>query len=189
MEEARLIIQSSPQTIKSIIIEKNRIIITMEEMLILKILNIFKKNSLLNYNTLLDTWAVDKYFRPNNRYELFNVILSKKTLKRLFIKRFPLIMAKIPKAVSLSTIFSSANFLEREVWDLFGIFFVKHVDLRRILTDYGFKGFPLRKDFPVAGFLEVFYDDPTSKLVYKPVKFTQAYRLFNFNSPWRPRKF
>jgi NADH:ubiquinone oxidoreductase subunit C len=85
---------------------------------------------------------------------------------------------------SLTKVYKSANWLEREVWDLFGVFFSNHPDLRRILTDYGFEGFPLRKDFPLVGFVEVRYDDEKKSIVYEPLSFSQEYRTFAFNSPW-----
>ena len=81
-------------------------------------------------------------------------------------------------------IYKAANWLEREIWDMFGIFFVNHKDLRRILTDYGFEGYPLRKDFPLSGFLEVYYNELKKRVIYKPINLSQQYRLFDFNSPW-----
>jgi NADH dehydrogenase (ubiquinone) Fe-S protein 3 len=85
---------------------------------------------------------------------------------------------------SVCNIYSGAAWLEREVWDLFGIYFYNHPDLRRILTDYGFEGHPLRKDFPLTGFVEVFYDDIKKRVVYEPVSLAQEYRNFNFKNPW-----
>jgi NADH-quinone oxidoreductase subunit C len=85
---------------------------------------------------------------------------------------------------SVSGVFSSAIWLEREAWDMFGIFFANHPDLRRILTDYGFEGHPLRKDFPLTGFKEVRYDEEQKRVVYEPVKLTQEFRRFDFMSPW-----
>ncbi len=89
--------------------------------------------------------------------------------------------APVPSATS---VFNSANWFEREVWDLFGIFFSDHPDLRRIMTDYGFEGHPLRKDFPLTGYVEVRYDADQKRVVYEPVKLTQEYRSFDFMSPW-----
>jgi len=85
---------------------------------------------------------------------------------------------------SVSEIFSSANWLERECYDMFGVLFYNHPDLRRILTDYGFDGYPLRKDFPLTGFLEVRFDDEINRVVFEPVAVTQEYRYFDFISPW-----
>jgi NADH:ubiquinone oxidoreductase subunit C len=85
---------------------------------------------------------------------------------------------------SVTQLYRSAGWLEREVWDLFGIFFEDHPDLRRILTDYGFNGHPLRKDFPLTGFLEVYYNDSTKRIRYEPVELAQEYRTFSLQSPW-----
>jgi NADH:ubiquinone oxidoreductase subunit C len=85
---------------------------------------------------------------------------------------------------SATLIYHSAGWLEREVWDLFGIFFENHPDLRRILTDYGFSGHPLRKDFPLTGFLEVYYNDSTKRMSYEPIELAQEYRTFTLQSPW-----
>jgi NADH-quinone oxidoreductase subunit C len=87
----------------------------------------------------------------------------------------------VPSATGL---FSSAGWMEREAWDLFGIYFSEHPDLRRLLTDYGFEGHPLRKDFPLTGYVEVRYDDAQKRVVYEPVKLTQDFRNFDFLSPW-----
>jgi NADH-quinone oxidoreductase subunit C len=88
------------------------------------------------------------------------------------------------KLFSCVDVFKNACWLEREVWDLYGIFFFKNPDLRRILTDYGFEGYPLRKDFPLSGYLEVRFDDERGGLVYEPVELAQAYRTFSFLTPW-----
>jgi len=86
--------------------------------------------------------------------------------------------------LSVVSIYTSARWSEREVWDFFGIYFLLNNDLRRILTDYGFRGYPLRKDFPLVGYIESFYDDARSRVVYKPVELVQEFRSFNFKTPW-----
>jgi NADH-quinone oxidoreductase subunit C len=106
---------------------------------------------------------------------------------RIYLKSKIAVKHAFAKAPSITEIFPSANFLEREVWDLMGIFFLNHPDLRRLLTDYGFSGHPLRKDFPVTGFKEIKYDDSLQKLIYQPVTFTQAYRVFSYKNPWSYR--
>ena len=85
---------------------------------------------------------------------------------------------------SVTGVFSSADWFEREAWDLYGIYFSDHPDLRRLLTDYGFEGHPLRKDFPLTGYVEIRYDDEQKRVVYEPVKLTQDFRSFDFMSPW-----
>ena len=90
---------------------------------------------------------------------------------------------------SVSSVFKSASWLEREVWDLFGIFFSEHSDLRRILTDYGFQGFPLRKDFPLTGFVELKYDDEMKRVSYDSLELSQEFRFFDFQSPWQFSEF
>ena len=85
---------------------------------------------------------------------------------------------------SLTSLWGGANWLEREVWDMFGVFFTDHPDLRRLLTDYGFEGHPLRKDFPLTGFVETRYDEERKRVVYDPVKLSQEFRKFDFLSPW-----
>ena len=89
---------------------------------------------------------------------------------------------EISKLLSISTIYSAANWYEREAWDMFGIYFIGHPDLRKILTDYNFKGYPLRKDFPLSGFVEVFYSSIKTKIVYKLIKLTQQQRQYTYNN-------
>ena len=96
-------------------------------------------------------------------------------------------MNEIQTIDSIMNIYKVANWFEREIWDMFGIFFRNHTDLRRILTDYGFEGYPLRKDFPLTGFLEVYYNELKKRVVYKSVNLSQQYRVFEFNSPWNKK--
>ena len=132
------------------------------------------------FKQLMDICGVDYPERPQ-RFEVVYNLLSLVHNNRVTVKVMIDDKSSVP---SVSKIFSSADWWEREIWDLFGIFFSGHPDLRRILTDYGFDGHPLRKDFPLTGYVEVRYDDAQKRVVYEPVKLTQEYRNFDFLSPW-----
>lgn len=142
-----------------------------------------KYHSEFQFDQLMDIYGLDYPERPE-RFELQYVFWSSIYRERL---RLILPVRRDEIVLSLSSLYSSANWLEREVWDMFGIYFENHDDLRRILTDYGFEGFPLRKDFPVTGFLEVRYSEPEKRIVYEPVELAQEYRLFHFLSPWEKK--
>ncbi len=101
--------------------------------------------------------------------------------------RVKIVITELQPIDSITTIYKAAAWWEREAWDMFGIFFTNHPDLRRILTDYGFEGHPLRKDFPLSGFLEVYYNELKKRVVYEPINLSQQYRLFEFNSPWNKK--
>jgi len=148
------------------------------------IVNFLKKHTMFKFVTLSDFTCTD-YISRSDRFELTYILLSYKLSERLILKTNIPLNESID---SLVNIYSNANWAEREVWDMFGIFFIGHHDLRRILTDYGFEGYPLRKDFPLTGFVEVRYDDEKKCLVYEPVELTQEYRLFTFLSPWESNK-
>lgn len=157
---------------------------------ILDFLFIFKKSLFFKQNLLMDLTAVD-FLLTNNRFLLFYNFLNVFYNIRFFILFYfndLLIFNKIKKIrniiYSISHIYSSANWLEREVWDMFGIFFYNHTDLRRILTDYGFMSFPLRKDYPLTGFFEVRYDDTLKIIVSEHIKLIQEFRVFSFINPW-----
>jgi len=173
-----------PSAIKRVILKDNNLEVECTEKAIKPLLQMMKKNSLLKQNQLLDMWATDNLNLSKHRFTLYAMILSMKNNERIYITRKIKLIADLARATSLTSIFSSANFLEREIWDFVGIFFIKHPDLRRLLSDYGFQGFPLRKDFPLTGFKEVRYDDTKTQIVYTPVKLTQAYRYFHFETPW-----
>ena len=137
-------------------------------------------NSIINFDQLVDITAVD-YPEKKRRFEVIYLLLSTDLNQRLMIK------TKIGEGDYLPTsvnIFKSANWSEREIWDMFGIFFSDHPDLRRLLTDYGFEGHPLRKDFPLTGRVEVKYDPELRRVIYEPVDLVQEYRDFDFLRPW-----
>jgi len=185
MKDEILLKQLMPSAIKSLIVKDSGTIINVKSQYICKVAEIVKLSSLLTYNVLLDAWATDQIQPKQQRFCVHYMLLSKKKNKRLYLKLHARNESSLAQSLSLTNLFSSAGFLEREIWDLFGIFFISHPDLRRLLTDYGFKGFPLRKDFPVTGFKEIKYDDKSSKLVYTPIDFTQTYRLYTYHNPWK----
>ena len=139
-----------------------------------------KNNEIYNFDQLIDITAVD-YPSREKRFELIYILLSMKRNKRIILKTF---ISENENLDSIFDIFKSSNWYERECYDLFGINFNNHPDLRRIMTDYNFEGHPLRKDFPLTGHTEVRYDDVEKKVVYEPVKLTQEYRDFDYTSPW-----
>ena len=132
------------------------------------------------FKLLMDVCGVD-YPDRDERFDVVYNLLSLKLNQRVRVKVTTDEDTPVP---SVTGVFRSANWYEREAWDLYGIFFSDHPDLRRILTDYGFEGHPLRKDFPLTGYVEVRYDDEQKRVVYEPVKLTQEFRTFDFLSPW-----
>jgi len=132
------------------------------------------------FKMLVDLCGVDYPERPE-RFEVVYNLLSLKLNRRIRVK---LAIGENEAVPSVTSVYSSAGWYEREAWDLFGIFFSDHPDLRRILTDYGFEGHPMRKDFPLTGYVEVRYDEDRKRVVYEPVKLKQEFRSFDFLSPW-----
>ncbi|MEQ8357766.1 MAG: NADH-quinone oxidoreductase subunit C [Kiloniellaceae bacterium] len=147
---------------------------------LIKVLTHLRDDQNCQFKQLVDVTAVDHPDQAE-RFEVVYNLLSLKHNQRIRVK---LTTDERTAVASVSGVFSSAIWLEREVWDMFGIFFSDHPDLRRILTDYGFEGHPLRKDFPLTGFKEVRYDEEQKRVVYEPVKLTQEFRRFDFMSPW-----
>ncbi len=132
------------------------------------------------FSTLVDITAVD---HPE-RVERFDVVFHFLSMYRNQRIRVKVAVREDEMVPSLTGLFPAANWFEREIFDMFGILFSGHPDLRRILTDYGFRGHPLRKDFPTTGYTEVRYDEALKRVVYEPVKLVQEYRQFDFMSPW-----
>ena len=139
-----------------------------------------RDNAACVFTTLVDITAVD-YPGRDQRFEVVYHFLSMPQNQRVRVKVLAGEDDMIPSIVDLHP---SANWFEREIFDMFGVMFTGHPDLRRILTDYGFRGYPLRKDFPTTGYVEVRYDETQKRVVYEPVKLVQEYRLFDFMSPW-----
>ena len=147
---------------------------------ILEVLKVLRDDANCQFKQLVDVCGVD-YPEKETRFAVVYNLLSLTHNLRIRIKIWTDEDTPVPSACEL---FSSANWWEREVWDLYGIYFSGHPDLRRILTDYGFEGHPLRKDFPLTGYVEMRYDDEQKRVVYEPVKLTQEFRTFDFLSPW-----
>ncbi|WP_022728988.1 NADH-quinone oxidoreductase subunit C [Fodinicurvata sediminis] len=145
-----------------------------------KVMTALRDDPNAQFKQLVDVTAVDYPDRPE-RFEVVYNLLSLKHNLRIRVKVPAAEDTPVPSVVE---IFSSAIWFEREVWDLFGVFFSDHPDLRRIMTDYGFEGHPLRKDFPLTGYVEVRYDEDQKRVVYEPVNLVQEFRNFDFISPW-----
>ena len=161
-------------------ITNDELMIKIEEHDLIDVVQFLKSNENCKFKQLIDIAGVD-YPENEKRFELIYLFLSHEKNLRIKI----LIKFQINQMISsLTKIFPSSNWMEREVFDMYGIKFKNHPDLRRILTDYGFKGHPLRKDFPLTGFNEVRYSEKEKKVIYEPVKLEQNYRNFDFESPW-----
>jgi NADH:ubiquinone oxidoreductase subunit C len=145
---------------------------------LLPFLFFLRHHSSTRFLVLSDIWCAD-YPSRRDRFSVTYCLLSCLLNVRIYLRVSA--ATALPSVVSL---FPSAGWLEREIWDLFGLFFAGHPDLRRLLTDYGFEGFPLRKDFPLGGFLEVRYDDQSKRVVLEPLELSQEYRFFDFRTPW-----
>ena len=144
-----------------------------------------RNNMILNFSQLLDIVIVDRLemkLIKNKRFNYIYVILSIVNNIRIFISGFISIFEIL---ISLIEEYKSADWLEREIWDMYGIFFYGHNNLRRILTDYGFMGFPLRKDFPLSGYIELRYDELSKSIILEPLELMQEFRLFKLEIPWK----
>ena len=162
------------------IIENNELLIEINENDLVEVIQFLKADENCKFKQLIDIAGVD-YPADEKRFKLIYLFLSHEHNQRI---KLSIKFATNKVINSITKIFPSANWMEREVFDMYGIKFKNHPDLRRILTDYGFKGHPLRKDFPLTGFNEVRYSEKEKKVIYEPVKLEQNYRNFDFESPW-----
>ena len=158
----------------------DELVITVRGAAIQKVMIFLRDDTNCLFKQLMDLTAVD-YPEREQRFEVVYNLLSLKQNQRIRVKVNTDEDTPVP---TVTGIYSAAGWFEREVWDMFGVFFSDHPDLRRILTDYGFEGHPLRKDFPLTGFVERRYDDEQKRVVYEPVKLVQDFRNFDFLSPW-----
>ncbi|XP_020865488.1 NADH dehydrogenase [ubiquinone] iron-sulfur protein 3, mitochondrial [Phascolarctos cinereus] len=147
---------------------------------VLPVLTFLRDHTNAQFKSLADLGAVDVPTRQN-RFEIVYNLLSLRFNTRIRVKTYADELTPVDSVVSVH---KAANWYEREVWDMFGVYFANHPDLRRILTDYGFEGHPFRKDFPLSGYVEVRYDDEVKRVVAEPVELAQEFRKFDLNSPW-----
>ena len=172
--------EALPQEVLGTEVEFDELMVRVRRDAIVKVLTFLRADVNCRFQQLMDLCGVD-YPEREKRFEVVYNLLSLTHNMRVRVKVEADEETPVP---SVSGVFSSATWWEREAWDLFGIYFSEHPDLRRIMTDYGFDGHPLRKDFPLTGYVEVRYDDEQKRVVYEPVKLTQEFRTFDFLSPW-----
>jgi len=171
--------------IKGSKIKHNQIFLNISNEDLIDVMLFLKTNKNTKFKQLVDITAVD-YIEKEKRFKIVYLLLSHENNLRIIIN---LPIDDKVQAPSINKIFPSANWMEREVFDMYGIIFKDHPDLRRILTDYGFKGHPLRKDFPLTGHTEVRYSEINKKVISEPVKLDQEYRKFDVESPWEGTKY
>ena len=166
--------------VKSASVEHDELTLIVERDEILSVLKFLRDDPQCKFHCIIDICGVD-YPARENRFDVVYHLLSLKQNSRIRVKLETDEDTPVPSCVS---IFPGALWLEREAYDMYGIAFDGHPDLRRLLTDYGFQGYPLRKDFPTTGYVEVRYDETQKRVVYEPVKLPQEFRNFDFQSPW-----
>ena len=184
-EIEKLINSELTSKIKKTSVNFNELLIDTSVDELINVITFLKSNSKLKFRQLIDIAGVD-YPTEEKRFNLVYLLLSHEKNIRIKVS---INLELGQKASTLTKIYPSANWMEREVFDMYGIEFTDHPDLRRILTDYNFKGHPLRKDFPLTGFNEVRYSEKEKKVIYEPVKLEQNYRDFDFDSPWEGTKY
>lgn len=169
-----------PKWIHSFHYSKKEATLVVHAEYVFPLLYFLKNHSNARFRVLVDVCGVD-YPSRKQRFEVVYNLLSIQFNSRIRVKTS---VDEITPMNSVVGIFPSAGWWEREVWDMFGVYFSNHPDLRRILTDYGFEGHPLRKDFPLSGYLEVRYDDSEKRVVSEPIELAQEFRYFDFTNPW-----
>ncbi len=163
-----------------VVLERDELIVVVQRDALRRVLGFLRDDVNCQFKQLMDVCGADYPGRPE-RFEVVYNLLSLTHNRRIRVKVRTDERTPVPTVTNL---FNSANWFERETWDMYGIYFREHPDLRRILSDYGFQGHALRKDFPLTGYVEVRYDDDTKRVVYEPVKLPQEFRNFDFLSPW-----
>ncbi len=169
-----------PQEVVNTEVKLDELIVEVHRNALVKVMTFLRDDANCLFKQCMDVTAAD-YPEREERFEVVYNLLSLSHNMRVRVKVMTDEETPVPSIVE---VYSSANWFEREAWDLFGIYFSDHPDLRRMLSDYGFEGHPLRKDFPLTGYVEVRYDEDQKRIVYEPVKLAQDFRNFDFMSPW-----
>ena len=169
-----------PDQVRGVEVAYDELTVRVEAAAIVKVLTFLRDDQNCQFKQLIEMTAVD-FPERESRFDVVYILLSPRHNQRVRVKLATDEDTPVPTA---SEVFSSAIWQEREIWDMYGVSFSGHPDLRRLLTDYGFEGHPLRKDFPLTGHVEVRYDEDQKRVVYEPVKLTQEFRRFDFLSPW-----
>jgi NADH-quinone oxidoreductase subunit C len=179
-ELAALIGLKQPEAVQSSAVAFGELTLVVNLPNLVSLVEFLREDPACRFTSLVDITAIDL----PERIARFDVVYHFLSMYRNHRIRLKVAVAETDMVPSLVDLHPSANWFEREVFDMFGILFSGHPDLRRILTDYGFRGYPLRKDFPTTGYTEVRYDEALKRVVYEPVKLVQEYRQFDFMSPW-----
>ena len=174
-----------PEAVIDVEVVHGELMVRVQRNAIVRVLKFLRDDSACHFKCLMDVCGVD-YPGRGERLEVVYNLLSLRHNQRIRIKLTTDEETPVP---SVTGVFNSAGWWEREAWDLFGIYFSDHPDLRRILTDYGFEGHPMRKDFPLTGFVEMRYDEAQKRVIYEPVQLTQEFRRFDFMSPWESAEY
>lgn len=180
-----LLNEMGKSSIDSIDLFEDEIIINARAIKVHDMLYFLRSDEKCAFSQLIAITAAD-YPQDEKRFEIVYLLLSLKHNRRVILKIRTDEATPVPTVTNL---YNSAGWFEREVWDMFGVKFAGHPDLRRILTDYGFEGHPLRKDFPLTGFYQVRYDEVEKNVIYEPVNLVQEFRNFDFSSPWEGAKY
>lgn len=170
-----------PKFIEKFSVWKDELVIYIPPIAVIPVMTFLRDHTTTQFKTIIDITAVD-YPSRTNRFEVVYHLLSVRYNSRIRVKTYASEVSPVP---SITGLYQGANWYERETYDMYGVFFENHPDLRRILTDYGFTGHPLRKDFPTTGYDEVYWDEEKKRVVYKPLELTQAFRDFSVGtSAW-----
>ncbi|KAJ3123837.1 putative NADH-ubiquinone oxidoreductase 30.4 kDa subunit, mitochondrial, partial [Irineochytrium annulatum] len=178
-EFGKFIASAIPKYIQQFSVYKDELTLFVAPSALIPVMTFLRDHTGTQFKQVVDIAGVD-YPTRANRFEIVYNMLSIRYNNRIRVKTYASEISPVP---SITPLFNGANWFEREAWDMYGIFFTGHPDLRRILTDYGFEGHPLRKDFPLTGYVEVRYDEERKRVVAEPLELSQAFRMFEYQSP------